>query len=423
MNTEKINHRATEAQREEGEEKRKLPEGWEEKKLGEIIEKTETVNPANNPDEEFIYIDVSGVNNESLKVETISTLKGKNAPSRARKLIKSGDVIFATVRPTLKRIAIIPRKYDKQICSTGYFVLRAKPDISNKLLFYYLQTESFLKCMKMLQTGASYPAVTDSQVREQPIAFPGAISEQKRIVAILDETFAVIGKARENAEKNLANTREIFESHLTNTFSNTGKGWEEKKLEEVCIIGDGNHSSNYPKAEEMVETGIPFIRANNLTDGHISDQDIKYITVEKHQQLQKGHLKTGDVLFTNRGQIGNVAIVDPRFNNSNLNSQIAWFRCRVFLHNRFLYYYLKSPIIQTMLQQQKNGTALQQFTIAQIRNICIVYPAYPEQRRIVAELDALSAQTAKLEAVYRKKIDDLDELKASILEKAFRGEL
>src|SRR3990172_11631527 len=94
---------------------------WEEKKLGEVLQKTETINPTQNPDKEFIYIDVSSVNNKRFIIENTTLLKGINAPSRARKLVKKGDLIFATVRPTLRRIAIIPKEYDIQVCSTGYF--------------------------------------------------------------------------------------------------------------------------------------------------------------------------------------------------------------------------------------------------------------------------------------------------------------
>ncbi len=91
---------------------------------------------------------------------------------------------------------------------------------------------------------------------------------------------------------------------------------------EVCIIGDGNHSSKYPKKSEMVDDGVPFIRGNNLVDGRISEKKILFISEEKHQQLRKGHLRENDILFINRGKIGKTALVDENFNNSNLNSHI-----------------------------------------------------------------------------------------------------
>ncbi|MEM5858800.1 hypothetical protein RQM21_015650 [Citrobacter freundii] len=94
--------------------------GWLTKPMSEILEKTETTNPTISPETEFFYIDVSSVSNKTFSIENVQLLKGKNAPSRARKLVKEGDVLFATIRPTLQRIAIVPEKLDKQVCSTGY---------------------------------------------------------------------------------------------------------------------------------------------------------------------------------------------------------------------------------------------------------------------------------------------------------------
>jgi type I restriction enzyme S subunit len=101
-------------------------EGWKTRTLGEVTRNTETVNPLQTPEKEFDYIDVSSISNLTFHIETTQRLKGKNAPSRARKLVKTNDVLFATVRPTLQRIAIVPEHLDNQVCSTGYIVLRAE---------------------------------------------------------------------------------------------------------------------------------------------------------------------------------------------------------------------------------------------------------------------------------------------------------
>ena len=116
--------------------------------------------------------------------------------------------------------------------------------------------------------------------------------------------------------------------------------WKTVKLEDICQIGDGNHSSNYPKSSEMVEQGVPFLRAGNIQSGTVSDKDLKFITPIKHLILKKGHLKKGDVLITNRGEIGKTAIVPKIFDGANLNSQVAWLRPDERLLSAFLYYVL-----------------------------------------------------------------------------------
>ena len=194
-------------------------DGWEEKKLGEVLEKTETTDPTKNPDKEFIYIEVSSVNKENLSIESTTLMKGKDAPSRARKLIKINDVIFATVRPTLRRIAIIPKEYDGQVCSTGYFVLRAKKHLNNILVFYFLLTNNFNKRMEKLQKGASYPAVTDKDVREQIITYPISPKEQRAIVSKLDTLSAETKKLEAIYQQKLADLDELKKSILQKAFT------------------------------------------------------------------------------------------------------------------------------------------------------------------------------------------------------------
>ena len=249
------------------------------------------------------------------------------------------------------------------------------------------------------------------------------LAEQQRIVGLLDEAFEGLATAKANAEKNLQNARALFESHLQSVFTQRGQGWVETTLEEVCIIGDGNHSSNYPRKEELVKSGVPFIRATNMVDGRISGDDMRFLTPEKHAQLKKGHLKTGDILLTNRGEIGKTAIVDEEYDNANLNSQIAWLRCREGMDNRFLFHALNSPEIQAHFDSAKNGAALQQFTIKQLKELKVPQPLKSDQKSVVTQLDALATETQNLARLYEQKLAALEDLKKSLLHQAFTGEL
>lgn len=199
------------------------------------------------------------------------------------------------------------------------------------------------------------------------------------------------------------------------------KDWKTKYLEEIAEIGDGNHSGNYPKASEMVSKGVPFIRGTNLIDGKVSPNDMRFITSAKHEILKKGHLKTGDILFTNRGQVGKKAIVDLKFNGSNLNSQVAWFRCNEQINNRYLYYHLDSPSIQKFISENTNGTALQQLTIRQIRKIIISIPSLSEQQQIVAILDEAFTAIAQAKANVEKNIQNAKELYENWIQELFEN--
>lgn len=266
----------------------------------------------------------------------------------------------------------------------------------------------------------AHPSVIRKLYTDIPVP---PLPEQQRIVGILDEAFDGIATAKANAEQNLQNARALFESHLQSVFTQRGEGWVERTLDEICIIGDGNHSSNYPRKEELVEVGVPFIRSTNLVDGRIDGTDMRFLSPEKHAQLKKGHLKSGDILITNRGEIGKTAIVDAAYDNANLNSQIAWLRCREEMDNKFLFHVLNSGDIQKHFQSAKSGAALQQFTIKQLRELCVPLPSKKQQQTIVESLDSLYEETQRLESLYQRKLAALDELKKSLLHQAFSGAL
>ena len=158
-----------------------VPESWEVVRIEKYILETKNRDPRKEPEKDFIYVDVSSVSNEFFRIENTLKICGKEAPSRARKIIQDGDVLFATVRPTLKRIAKISQEYHNQICSTGYCVLKPDPDkLSQEYLYQYLQTDFFIERIEKLQRGASYPAVRDTDVKNIYIPLP-ILSEQKEI--------------------------------------------------------------------------------------------------------------------------------------------------------------------------------------------------------------------------------------------------
>jgi type I restriction enzyme S subunit len=192
---------------------------WEEKTLGDVLQKTETVNPKSTPNNEFVYLDVSSVNKETKLIEKTTTLLGKDAPSRARKLVKTNDIIFATVRPTHSRVAIITDEYNNQVCSTGYYVLRPKSIIENHYLFYFILTFSFNKLMESMQKGASYPAVNNKEVESVVINFPKSIKEQQKIVERLDSLSTETKKLEAIYTQKIADLEEMKKSVLQKAFS------------------------------------------------------------------------------------------------------------------------------------------------------------------------------------------------------------
>lgn len=187
----------------------KIPKHWEVGRIEDYVLRTEQKD-MRKLNIEFKYIDVSSVNKEFLKIQNYSILKGKNSPSRARKILKHKDIIIATVRPTLKRIARIDKDFDGQVCSTAFCVLRVNESkVYHNFLFYVLQRDEFIYELQKIQKGANYPSVTDSEVKKQKIPLP-PLPEQEQIASIL----SAIDERIEAEEKKKKALDEVFKSLL-----------------------------------------------------------------------------------------------------------------------------------------------------------------------------------------------------------------
>ena len=182
----------------------------------------------------------------------------------------------------------------------------------------------------------------------------------------------------------------------------------EKTIKELGIyISDGNYSSKYPRSEEFVEEGIPFIRGNNMVDGDIMDDEMYHITPEKHSILLKGHVKTGDVLITTRGNIGQVAIVPDRYENSNINAQIVLLRTnQETLYNRYLLWALQSHKANDQYLALQTGTALKQLPVGKLEKLSIEVTDINKQHEIADILD----KTYEVIKSRRKELQLLDDL-------------
>ena len=392
--------------------------GWQTKSLGDILKKIETINPLQAPDTKFDYIDVSSVSNQTFHIEQSQRLRGKDAPSRARRLVKANDVLFATVRPTLQRIAIVPDELDNQICSTGYFVLRPKSDIDHRFVYYFLFTEDFMWQMEKIQKGTSYPAVTDNEVRAQKIAFP-PLPEQQRIVGILDEAFAGITTAKANAEKNRKNARALFESHLQAVFVRTA---DEIPLFNLATeITDGDHTPP-PKSS----CGVPFITISDIVKQtrEIDFSNTFKVSEEYFRKLKPNKRPLlGDVLYTVTGATLGIPVLVKEERGFCFQRHIGLIRPKADTDSSWLSYALLSPQVFRQATLGATGAAQKTVSLSLLRNLMVPKMRLTEQRAIAAQLDALSAETQRLESLYQQKLAALEALKKSLLHQAFTGAL
>ena len=194
-----------------------IPQSWDVGTLSSVCDKTTTINPTKTPDKIIEYVDVSSVSSKQCRIINSTKYLGKDVPGRARKLVNYKDVIFATVRPTLRRVALVPKELDNQVVSTAFCIIRAKkPKAYPEYIYYVVSSANFITKIGRLQRGANYPAVTDGNVLSQLIAIP-EYKGQKEIANILD----CISKKEDFARKKLDELNSLFNSTLNQLM--TGK--------------------------------------------------------------------------------------------------------------------------------------------------------------------------------------------------------
>ena len=220
---------------------------WAKCKLSDICEKiTKVQKNKMEQNKAFIYLDIGGIDSKSNKIISHKSYIWRDAPSRAKQIVKKGDILFSTVRTYLKNIAMVSTEdYDNEICSSGFTVIRSKKNILKaKLVFYMTIFEGFLRPLNDLQTGTSYPAVRDSDVLEQTFFIP-PFSEQKAIVKKIESLFSFCDKLEKHIEKNIKNIDFLRESILKKAFE--GKLLNDKELKEC------RKSPDWKSGKELLE--------------------------------------------------------------------------------------------------------------------------------------------------------------------------
>lgn len=249
-----------------------LPESWKVIPLEKATVPTPQVDPVKRPDWKFKYVDVSAVSNESLDITGFAEYKGPDAPGRARKAIQAGDVIFATVRPSLKRVAIVPSELDGQVCSTAFCVIRANPKIADtSFLFFAVSNDDFVKRVAANERGVSYPAVTDKVVLREIIALP-PLQEQEAIARVLSAIRAAEKGSREVVDAAREVKKTLMVSLLgrpTNTPASqppqardVEDQWKQVRLGDVI-------TSRREAVDPESEPGLPYVGLEHIDSGQL----------------------------------------------------------------------------------------------------------------------------------------------------------
>ena len=269
-----------------------------------------------------------------------------------------------------------------------------------------------------LQYGSATNFIKIGNFQNYNVSYP-LLPEQQRIVSILDEAFAAISVAKTNAEQNLKNAKELFESYLQGVFEKKGEGWEEKTLDQVSKYFGRGKSKHRPRNYAGLYGGdYPFIQTGDIRNCN------HYITefTQTYNEVGLAQSKlwpSGTICITIAANIAETGVLT--FDACFPDSVIGLVVNEKLADRDFVEYLLQS--FKVKIQSLGKGSAQQNINMGTFENELFPFPKVDKQKKIVQKLDALSAETKRLEAIYKQKILDLEELKKSVLQKAFNGEL
>lgn len=410
-----------------------FPSEWLEVKLGDITSDCEQRIPSAN--EVFAYIDIGSLDREAKRIVLPQNLAGSNAPSRARKVVREGDVLVSMTRPNLNAVALVSHELDAQIASTGFDVLRPIL-VDPRWIFYTVRTKAFVDAMSELVQGALYPAVRSKDVRGFPTRL-APLPEQQRIADKLDAMLARVDACRECLDRVPDILKRFRQSVLgAATSGELTREWREARGEHVeweptsvagvaAKVFDGPFGSHL-KSKDYVDAGVRVVRLENIAPLRFVEEKQTYITREKYGSLTKHTLFAGDILFSSFvDEEVRVCLLPAQLDAKAINKADC-FCIRTnpqYCRPRFLMMRLACKSTFDSLDKVIHGVTRPRINLGQLKEISFELPSLDEQDEIVRRSSALFDLADALERHLEAAREYVERATSSSLAKAFRGEL
>ncbi|EAI3824038.1 restriction endonuclease subunit S [Campylobacter coli] len=415
-----------------------LPQGWEWKSLGEIFNIERGGSP--RPIKEFLtdkedginWIKIGDIKNQKYLYKTEEKIIQEGL--KKSKLVIEGDLLVSNSMSFGKPVIV---KLQKGAIHDGWLLLKEKINL-NKEYFYYLFSSNFMYNFLSYQaSGSTVKNLNIDKLKQIEIPLP-PLQEQERIVGILDESFAKIDESIKILEQDLLNLDELMQSALQKAFNplkdNAKKnyklpqGWKMETLGEILSsnkysIKRGPFGSSLKKSF-FVEKGIRIFEQYNPIN---NDPHWKryFISHEKFKELEAFKATEGDLLISCSGTLGKIVELPKDTEMGIINQALLKIRLNnIKILNSYFIYYFNSPIMQEKILESTLGSAIKNIASVKIlKQIEIPLPPLKEQEQIASHLDELSSHVKNLKQNYQAQIKDLQELKNSLLDKAFKGNL
>ena len=437
-----------------------LPRRWVVTSIRNVVESISKINPQETPDKLYYYCDIDSIDNLQLKITKPKQIFGKTAPSRARQLIKQGDILFSTVRTYLKNIGVVSDDLDGQLASTGFCVIRSKVGVNNKFIFNYIQSKHFLVPLSYLQRGTSYPAVRNKDVLNSKFLLP-PLNEQKRIVSKIESIFAQIDAAKQQLEllalqitsasgslaqlkssvlkqafegrlvpqnpddepaKILKKTYKYLDKDLQFDKNKIPEGWKYSPLEHVADVIDPHPSHRAPP---IVTNGFPFAGIGDISkDGIINIKQARQIGEKFVLQQEKTYdIDDKSIGYSRVASVGKIMRLRKQEFRYAISPTIAVINPYTNIQHNFLFYSLHAGYFFHQVYNHTTGSTRRSIGITKLRKMLVRVPPQPEQHRIVTKIESIFGNIDSIEKQVNDAIRSLNTLKQSVLKLAFEGKL
>ncbi len=367
----------------------------------------------------FLYVDIASINRESKQIEDAKETPCDQAPSRARKEIKTGDVIVSTVRPNLNAVAQVPTSLDNQIASTGFAVLRPNPSlVAPRYLFYRVVHPAFIEDMAAQAKGAGYPAVSDRIVGAHAFPLP-PLPEQHRIVEILDQADALRKQRRHAAEVSQKILPALFHEMFGDLSSND-RNLPKSRIADISFRITKGESPKW-QGFGYQSSGVLFVTSENVRMGFLDIDSPKFIPHEFHSKLLRSQIQYDDLLINLVGaSIGRPCIFSRPNTPANVNQAVA---VVTLDHSKILPEFALAQIMSAAGQQNLLGNRVEgaraNISLANIRDFMLFTPSLELQKRFAAAAAVFNATTHHQET----NVEKIETLFQTLLHRAFDGTL
>jgi type I restriction enzyme S subunit len=390
--------------------------------IGELTKKVATWNPGRSQSvDEFTYIDLSSVNQSTKEIATPQQISPSNAPSRARQLVQSDDVLVSTVRPNLNGVAIVSSDFDGATASTGFTVLRATEELEPAYLFHWVRSPAFVSEMVRQATGQSYPAVSDRIIKESLIPTPPR-AEQLRISQLLDHVEALRSKRRAA----LSLLSDLAQSVFLDMFGDPAKARPNFPLQSLgdVLASPLQNGAYYPKDLYVASGGVEMVHMGDAFYGEVERGNLKRVACSDSDR-EKYALNVSDVLVARRSlnYEGSVKPCMVPESDEPLIFESSLIRVTPnpkIVSPIYLYHYLSNRRVrERFVFPYVTGATISGISQKNLAKIPIMTPPVDKQGEFASRLGNI----VKMRYFHESHLAEIDALFDSLQYRAFRGEL